>query len=110
MSFLCAEAVEESTIARIRQLKFDTRKADSETHHFDPVPIGIQDEREEFHLSVLETLFKRHTKPFEARARRLDVRHGDGDVAEPLRLLIARAVWRRFEVLRAMIVGKLEDA
>ena len=85
-------------------------QADSETHHFDPVPVGIQDEREEVHLSVRETLFKRHAKPLEARARRLDVWHRDGDVAEPLRLLIARAVWRRFEGFRAVVVGKLEDA
>jgi hypothetical protein len=31
-------------------------------------------------------------------------------VAEPLRFLIARAVWRRFEVLRAVVMGKLENA
>lgn len=85
-------------------------QADSETHHFNPIPVGIQDEREEVHLSVLETLFKRHAKPLEARACRLYVGHGDGDVAEPLRFLIARAVWRRFEVLRAVVMGKLENA
>lgn len=62
------------------------------------------------HLSVRETLFELHAKPLEARARLLDVGHGDRDVAEPLRLRIARDVGRRVELLRAVVVGELEDA
>jgi len=79
-------------------------------HHFDPVPIGVQDEREEIQLSFGQALLKRHAKPLEARARRLDVWHRDRDVAEPARLGIARVVLHLGFVLRAVVVGKLEDA
>ena len=79
-------------------------------HHFDPVAIWVQDEREEIHLSFGQALFKRHTEPLEAGAGRLDVGHGDRDVAEPARLGIARVVLHIGVALRAVVVGKLEDA
>ena len=62
------------------------------------------------HYAIREALLERHAKSLEARACLLDVGHGDGDMAEPLRLGIARMVWRRFQRLRAVIVGKFEDA
>ena len=81
-----------------------------ETHHLDPVPVRVQDERDVPHLAVREALLERHAESLEARARFLDVGHGDGDVPEPPRLGVARVVWRRFQRLRAVVVGKFEDA
>ena len=63
-----------------------------------------------FHLPVGEALFKWHAEPLEACASRLDVVHGDRNVAEPFRVGITRVIGRRLERLRAVIVGKLEDA
>jgi hypothetical protein len=80
------------------------------THHLDPVPIRVQDERDVPHLPVRETLFEWHAERLEARARRLDVGHGERDVAESARLGIARVIGRRVERLRAVVVGELEDA
>lgn len=62
------------------------------------------------HPAVREALLERHAEPLEARARLLDVGHGDGDVAEPLRVGVARVVWRRVQLLRTMIVSEFEDA
>ena len=74
-------------------------------HHFNPVPVRIQNEHEEIHLSVLEVLFEQNAKPLEAHACRLDVGHSDGNVAEPLRLLISRAVWCHVKGFCAMVCG-----
>jgi hypothetical protein len=57
------------------------------------------------HLTVRETLLERHTEPLEARTRLFDIRHCDSDVTESLRLCISRVVWRRFQRLRAVVVG-----
>ena len=81
-----------------------------ETHHLDPVPVWVQDERDISHFAVREALLERHAESLEARACLLDVGHGDGDVAEPLRVGVSRVVWRRVQRLRAVIVGKFEDA
>jgi hypothetical protein len=78
-------------------------------HYFDPVLVGVQDEREKFQLSFRQALLKRHTEPLEARAGRLDVWHIDRDVAEPARLGIARGVLHLEFFLRAVVVGKLEE-
>ena len=80
------------------------------THHFDPVSIGVQDEREEIQLSFGQALLKRHAEPLEACAGGLDVGHGDRDVAETARLGVARVVLHLGFVLRAVVVGELEDA
>ena len=80
------------------------------THHFDPIAIRIQYERDKLHSAVRETLFERHAEPLEARARLFDVTHGDRDVAESSRLRVARVIRRRFKRLCAVIVGELEDA
>ena len=85
-------------------------EANSETHHFNPVSIRVQDERDVFHRSVRQTLFKCHAESLEARARRLDVGHRDRDVAETARLGVARVIRRGIERLRTVVVGKLEDA
>ena len=62
------------------------------------------------HLAVREALLEWHAESLEARTRLLDIGHGDGDVAEPLRLGVSGVVWRRFQRLRAVIVGKFENA
>jgi hypothetical protein len=79
-------------------------------HHFDPVPIGVQDEREEIQLSFRQALLKRHAEPLKASAGGLDVGHSDRDVAEPARLGVPRVVLHLGFVLRAVVVGELEDA
>jgi hypothetical protein len=79
-------------------------------YHFDPVPIGIQDECEKLQVSVRQTLFERHSESLEARARRLNIGHRDRDMTEPARLGIARMVLHRGIVLRAVVVSKLEDS
>ena len=82
----------------------------AETHHLDPVPIRVQDESDISHLTVCEALSEWHAESLEACASGLDIGHGDRNVTESLRLGIARVVWRRLERLRAVVVGKLEDA
>ncbi len=62
------------------------------------------------HFSICEALLERYAEALEASARLLDVGHGDGDVAEALRLGVAGVVWRAFQCLRAVIVGEFEDA
>ena len=84
--------------------------AQNRTHHLDPVPIRVQDKRDMLHLAVREAFLELHTKSFKARTRLLDVSHCDGDMAESLRLGVARVVWRLFHCLRATVVRKFEDA
>ena len=86
------------------------RYCTKETHHLDPVSVRVQDERDVIHLAVREALLERHAESLEARTCLLDIGHGDGDVAEPLRLGVSGVIWRRFQRLRAVIVGKFEDA
>jgi hypothetical protein len=86
------------------------RKQKGTTHHFDPVAIRIQYERDKLHSAVRETLFERHAESLEARARLFDVTHGDCDVAESSGLRVARVVGRRVQRLCAVIMGELEDA
>ena len=82
----------------------------AETHHLNPVSIRVQDESDVLHLPIGETLLEWHAQPLEACASGLNVVHGDRDMAKPARLGIARMVGRLVERLRAVIVGKLEDA
>lgn len=63
-----------------------------------------------FHLPVSEALFEWYAESLEACASRLDVVHGDCNVAKPFRVGITRVIGRSFECLRAVIVGELEDA
>jgi len=44
------------------------------------------------------------------RARLLDVGDGDGDIAKAPRFGVSRVVWRVFQRLRSVTVGKFEDA
>lgn len=81
-----------------------------ETYHLNPVPIRVQDESDFFHLPVREALFKRNAEPLEACASGRDIVHGDRNVTESFWVGIARVVGRCLERLRAVVMGKLEDA
>jgi hypothetical protein len=94
---------------RIRRLKLTGASRPGDAPLRTQYPSGSKMNARKF-IFPSQRHFVRHPKPLEARTRRLDVWHGDGDVTEPLRLLIARAGCRRFEVLCAVVACKLEDA
>ena len=85
-------------------------RKDAETHHLNPVPIWVQNESDLFHLSVREALFKWNAEPLEACASGRNVVHGDRNVTESFRVRIARVVRRCLKRLRAVVMGKLENA
>ena len=85
-------------------------KKEIATHHLDPVPVRVQNKCDMSHLAIRKTFLERHAKSFKARTRLFDVSHRDSDVTESLRLGVARVVWRLFQRLRTVVVGKFEDS
>ena len=86
-------------------MTFPQMSNEGDAHHLNPVPVRVHDERNISHFSVREALLERHAESLKACARSLDVRHGDCDMAEPLRVGVPGVVWRRFQCLRAVVVG-----
>lgn len=76
------------------------------------VPIGVQNKSNVFHLSIGESLLEGNSELLKALASFYDVVDGDGDVAKSFsRFRVSVGV--AFEVgiiLRAVIMGELEDA
>jgi hypothetical protein len=80
-------------------------------HNLHPVTVGIEDERQTLHATLVWPLLEWHAKFLKTFARRLDVVHSDRDVAEPTaRLGVARSVAGEIRVrLGPMVVRELED-
>lgn len=80
------------------------------THHFDPIPIRIQNERNMLHPPVRQLLLERHAELLEPLAGGVHVVDGDGDVAESARFFVAVVVGSGFEGFGAVVVAEFEDA
>jgi hypothetical protein len=74
----------------------------------DPVAVGVLDKGESLHATVIGFLHEVHAKLFESRARIVDVRHHDADVAEAAWFRVASVVALGGIVLGAPVVGELD--
>lgn len=76
---------------------------------FDPVAVGIRDECDGFHLSILWPLDEGDAELLEAGARHIDVRNADTDMAEPAWFAIPIAMPREALVIfRPPIMGQFQ--